>query len=141
MTVTDLYALNSALEKDENEIRIQDPALTEIKVLLSSDVNMLKNMLKGGGLGFALAMGGVLDMFTGAFLLPLALMAAGVFKMGKAITYDTVKGIKTDNQLKEAQNQISNKYKEIDIKRMFELIKTYYSETSSGNSYSVLKHK
>lgn len=141
MKVTDLYALNGALKRDEREIRIEDPALTELRVLAASDVNALKQILSGSGLGLVLGLGGLaLGFATSAVLLPFALLGAGIFKMGKSITYDFAKGIKTDKQLRDAQNQIADKYKGLNVKEMFKLINSYYDETSSGKSYSVLRH-
>lgn len=145
MTVKDLKALSKALKKDEQEIRIEDPALTELVILSSPNLRTAKKVLKGSGIGAAIAGAGVaLSVFSGGLLLPIAGLATagvGLFKMGKAATVDAIAGMQEDKDLIAAQNEIAKKYKGLNMGEVFDLMNRYYKETSKGNSYSVFTHK
>lgn len=142
MVVKDLKALSKALKKDSQEIRIEDPALTELRILAASDIKGFKKALKNGGLGAAISGAGVVAaIFTGGILLPFVLLGAGIATMGKSLTADLALGIKDDHELKVAKNDIAKKYKGLNMKEVYDLMNRYYTETSKGNTYSVLTHK
>ena len=109
--IIDLNALYNALLNDKRSITIKDPALNEYKVLMAKDTKALKNMLSGGGKGFALGLAGAGLSFIPVIgpVLALGMTVAGLFRSTKALTYDLAMGIKSDNELKAVQQEIRKK--------------------------------
>ena len=139
-TVTSLNEFYAALKNDEKEITIKDPALSEYKVISASDVNALKNLWGGIGVGTLMGVGSVA---VGALVPVVGLigLVAAIGKLGKTLTVDNYRAIKDDKELVAAQKQIVAKYPSVDMKNMANLIAKWYTISSSGNSYITLKHK
>lgn len=142
MVVRDLNSMYNAVKRDEREVRLEDKGLEEFAILYAKDSNALKKLLKGGAGGAALGAGGIAAaIFTGGIFIPFALMGAGLFKLGKAITYDIVKGSKEDKELVNAKKQVMSKYSNINFEQFGKILQKYYKVTSEGNSYVTFTHK